>query len=295
MIFGRFFKKNHDEPEDVPEQVEEPTTEEAVTPEFGAFVERLKAETTIPSILIRTNAVDSLPLTASKFFGEPYLPRGAEHPTDNDGNRLGFLAQIRLEDLPDNDQFPASGLLQFWIGTDDVMGLDFKEMTDNRFAVLYYPTVDETVTETAYVAPNEETDEEEYFSPYIGDKTFALTFTATEQPMSLEDYRFESLALPAYNEAFPEDRVDHLFKMSNARYDYLAEQLRSTGHRLGGYPFFTQVDPRDEGTDLDFMLFQMDSDDEVMWGDSGVGNFFINSDKLRNADFSQVGYNWDCH
>lgn len=47
------------------------------------------------------------------------------------------------------------------------------------------------------------------------------------------------------------------------------------------------------------LLFQLDSDyhdseDRVLWGDCGIGNFFINREKLKNCDFSDVIYNWDC-
>ncbi|MDN5490601.1 MAG: DUF1963 domain-containing protein, partial [Acinetobacter sp.] len=34
---------------------------------------------------------------------------------------------------------------------------------------------------------------------------------------------------------------------------------------------------------------------EIMWGDSGVGNFFIHPDDLEKRDFSKVVYNWDCY
>ena len=34
--------------------------------------------------------------------------------------------------------------------------------------------------------------------------------------------------------------------------------------------------------------------EQVMWGDSGIANFFINREKLRRCDFSDVIYNWDC-
>ena len=30
----------------------------------------------------------------------------------------------------------------------------------------------------------------------------------------------------------------------------------------------------------------------VMWGNVGVGNFFINREKLKALDFSDVLYNW---
>jgi uncharacterized protein YwqG len=38
----------------------------------------------------------------------------------------------------------------------------------------------------------------------------------------------------------------------------------------------------------------MDSDQDIMWGDVGVGNFFIDYNDLLKKDFSKVLYNWDC-
>ena len=73
-------------------------------------------------------------------------------------------------------------------------------------------------------------------------------------------------------------------------------------HRMDGFPFFTQSDPRTETLEyesFDTLLFQLDSDsrdrkDLVLWGDCGVGNFFINREDLKRRDFSKVLYNWDC-
>ena len=50
------------------------------------------------------------------------------------------------------------------------------------------------------------------------------------------------------------------------------------------------------------LLFQLDSQlaenrgepDLVLWGDCGVGNFFISREALKKRDFSRVGYHWDC-
>ena len=71
-----------------------------------------------------------------------------------------------------------------------------------------------------------------------------------------------------------------------------------------GYPFFTQYDPRENNEALrrfDTVLLQIDSeyskehpDYEIMWGDAGVANFFINGDALRKGDFSEIMYSWDC-
>ena len=76
--------------------------------------------------------------------------------------------------------------------------------------------------------------------------------------------------------------------------------LSASGHRLGGYPFFTQTDPRQYNEKIQdyILLFQLDTDDaenDIMWGDSGVGNFFIHPEDLKKRDFSKVVYNWDCY
>jgi uncharacterized protein YwqG len=75
-------------------------------------------------------------------------------------------------------------------------------------------------------------------------------------------------------------------------FEILGERDTTAGHKLGGYPNFTQDDARDRN-DLE-LLFQLDSDDGVMWGDAGVGNFFITDADLARRDFSRVFYTWDC-
>lgn len=65
-------------------------------------------------------------------------------------------------------------------------------------------------------------------------------------------------------------------------------------HKLGGYPFFTQEEPREDDK-FDILLFQLNSEAGIMWGDMGIGNFFINSDDLRKKNFDNVLYNWDCY
>lgn len=42
------------------------------------------------------------------------------------------------------------------------------------------------------------------------------------------------------------------------------------------------------------IVLQIDSIGEpILWGDAGVGNFFISKEDLINKDFSRVLYNWD--
>jgi uncharacterized protein YwqG len=62
--------------------------------------------------------------------------------------------------------------------------------------------------------------------------------------------------------------------------------------------FLPKSDPRQYNANIQdyILLFQLDSEDaenEIMWGDSGVGNFFIHPEDLKKRDFSKVLYNWD--
>ena len=70
----------------------------------------------------------------------------------------------------------------------------------------------------------------------------------------------------------------------------------SIGHKIGGYAYFTQSDPReyDENKIDDLLVLQIDSDDEIMFGDSGVMNVFLNANDLKTSDFTKAYFNWDC-
>ena len=71
-----------------------------------------------PTVRIIPRAVQgTVPVTASKFGGVPYLPAGALAPTNQDGKLLGMVAQINCAELPKNElrlvlltDFKATGL-----------------------------------------------------------------------------------------------------------------------------------------------------------------------------------------
>ena len=75
-----------------------------------------------------------------------------------------------------------------------------------------------------------------------------------------------------------------------------SKAVSAGGHKIGGYAFFTQEDPRYEMGEYE-LLFQLDSDQNIncQWGDMGVANFFIKKEDLIKKDFSEVLFNWDCY
>ena len=114
-----------------------------------------------------------------------------------------------------------------------------------------------------------------------------LTFSSGTMPADVADYRFDKL-VPALASALYED--DELF-------DAYGEWSTAAPIRLGGYPSFTQTDPRAyrNNRDIgDFNLLTIESTSGIMWGDVGIAQFFMNEDDLRRRDFSRVAYNWDC-
>ena len=69
-----------------------------------------------PTVRIIPRAVQgTVPVTTSKCGGVPYLPAGVQAPTNQDGKPLGMVAQINCAELPKNELYPKTGILQFWL------------------------------------------------------------------------------------------------------------------------------------------------------------------------------------
>ncbi len=247
----------------------------------------------------------------SKVGGVPYMPKGADWPNAPDGEPMVFLAQVNCAELEALPDFPQTGLLQFFIAADDVMGVDFDNITNNAgFLVLYHeqPDVSVSIDDVDVKSPPEEE-----YTP-LGDKPCRINFLpAGMQSINGYDFRFEEGFLKKWNERHPDEPKQNIWEIWRVFSEEEQEELDIWGykgqeeeeeaphHQLGGFSYFTQTDPRSAGkySGLDTLLFQLDSDyngahDRVLWGDCGVGNFFINREALRNRDFSNVGYSWDC-
>lgn len=230
---------------------------------------------------------------ASKVGGRAYWPEGHDYPRDGNGEPLFLLAQIDFSTAPKLEGYPETGLLQFFIANDDQYGADFDASSAQAsgpkgFRVVYWPA--------PLAAPGPSmmpTGTGETYLPMDPHKPRRMRFTAGSETMGAGDVGIAAIlgqeVYPlaeeyARDHGLPEDDV------VDALYTYLAR----TGHKLGGYPYFTQEDPRRADAPR-VLLLQLDTDDEMMWGDAGVANFFIHPDDLARRDFSRVLYNWDCH
>lgn len=266
-------------------------------------IEEIKNNNSRECINITIEENDSLGVTNSKFGGIPYISTDAEAPKDSNGNQLALLAQINCSDLPENELYPKDGLLQFWISRNDNFGLGNKE----DYLVKYIKDIENNVTTkdilNKYTLLDEENSEE--YSPFNKKNTsFSLKFEKGTSSITSTDFLFEEIALKTIQELFPDENIEDLYNdLERDVFDALFKAFNGVDHAIGAYPTFTQWDPRnpDDRDSYGITLLQIESqwnndsnNNEIMWGDSGVANFFINKEKLERLEFNDVLFNWDC-
>ncbi|ATP42053.1 hypothetical protein CSE16_19685 [Solibacillus sp. R5-41] len=220
-------------------------------------------------------------LHESKFAGLPYLPKGFIHPKGDDGKFMLLLAQVNFSEFQLNQPFPSKGILQFYIS---------QQCSPQRkanaelchFHLQYVPTNE-----------SEETIEPDFSYMNGADLRYfpimqemKLHFNKLFEPVSIMDYRLKYYFTPTImNELITlDERSFHDIYLVN----YLAAE-----HKIGGYPYFIEQDFREANPHLqhyDTLLLQIVSNDaqQIMWGDSGIISFFINSKKLQQLDFSDI-------
>lgn len=268
-------------------------------------IEKVSEENKKECINIKTHVDENLTIFDSKFGGIPYLPKDFEVPCDSSNHeQFALLAQINCAELPENNLYPKVGILQFWIGRDDLMGLE------DDYKVVYFENIDNTITREEVLTKYKPLDPNNYdqYTPFDPTNAeFGLTFEKGISTITVPDYRFEDIVINAIHELYPDEEVSKLYSDLGADvHEYLYTSVEGLNHAIGGYPNFTQYDPRgynsEEGeqSPYDIMLLQVESewkkDDnvEIIWGDCGVGNFFISEENLKNRNFEDVLYNWDC-
>jgi len=246
----------------------------------------------------------------SKIGGTPYFPKDMEYPRGKKGDfkdqPLSLLAQLNFEKLPHIPDFPTKGILQFFIAGDDLYGMATECIGEplaaqDNFRIIYHENIitDESKLLSADEIPQYNGDDDVYM-PFTGEYKLIAhepdTINATAN-----DFRFEEVFLKCYNE-LADEPVESLWDLDDKTCDAIHDNTFPDAV-IGGYPIFTQEDPRsaDSLGDCDTLLFELDSVEsrekgiDIMWGDSGTGTFMIPLENLRKLDFSRVAYNYDCY
>ncbi len=266
------------------------------------LLDEIKRRTQTTAYVLAFDSESTPTIFDSKVGGLPYWDPAKTYPTDSNGKKMYLLAQINFDQDKAESPLPQSGMLQFFIGGEEMYGLDLDHPSEQKdWRIVYHEKVDASVTAETVEAmgiPSNNGDDEEVDSPVFRSCVFRLVKKETWlTPDNWE--RFDELTLEVAKDLFDQTDAESANEVfGEDQYALLEEEyFYSENSQLLGHPFFTQEDVREEGSRYNTLLFQLDSetvDDVVMWGDSGVGNFFINAEDLKRLDFSNVLYNWDC-
>jgi len=232
---------------------------------------------------------------ASRLGGMPLLAAGQGWPARDD-RPLGFVAQIRLGDLPSfagRETLPADGWLSFFYDVrDQPWGFDPQ---DEGGAVVLYRAADQPGTEHAFPDALEA---HERFPPRALSFFTKLTLPDGDTP-ALEPLDLTSAEQDAYYTLTHEEPAEpgdghqvlgHARPLQNA----MELECQLVTHDIhcgdpGGYE-----DPRAEelrpGAADWTLLLQLDSDEPagMMWGDLGRLYFWIRGDDLAQRAFERT-------
>lgn len=249
-----------------------------------------------PFIALTVENKGELSLTASKAGGYGYFPKNKPFPTSSKGQPLYLLAQLNFSEFPQLPNYPTSGILAFYVDLhDDLIGMDLENVKNRSgYAVHFF----DDLSETSYSKEEQAdfyTQKPEYV---VVEGEYQLTGEIRETLLLHHCLEFNQHYGIDFYELFEEHYGDKVDDVLDEIYDFVTEN--DGDGKIGGFPNFTQQDPRSHIEDLqeDILLFQLDSSYgegiEIMWGDCGIGNFFIHPHDLKQKNFENVWYNWDC-
>jgi uncharacterized protein YwqG len=260
----------------------------------------------LPQIVITpTKDIVASP-TASKFRGAPYWPKSMEYPADVDGVPMLLLVQLNFAEMPPLPGYPTDGILQFFISPsesdahrfgmwDDAANAPtpakhFAALQEPRyFRVVYHAVVDDDASQLLNEFPTPEAAELPMYDEA------ALGFTLRDSYMKMGDYRFARVFGKDFDDFYEQDLDEDFDKVE----EYWEFEGPRTLAVVGGYSTTEQgYDPRIEAATQDWLVLlsidtSADTNLNMMWGDGGVANWWIQREALAARDFSRVAYYWD--
>lgn len=260
---------------------------------------------------------DFTPTLNSKVGGVGYLPINEKYPTKKDGTPLGLLAQLNFKQIADTvdttklpHPLPKQGILQIYIdGQDDdaLYGCDLDDyLPHDKYQVRFWQddSLPMHTDELNHIITQLKSLSMQGF-PFDYANAYDMRFELSTQSCTTNcyEYNHQSQTIDELKTCDVWNYLEENLDMDDSDPDEVLEiydeLANSYEHQLLGYPNFTQTDPREYNESLQqhILLFQIETDDDndIMWGDSGVANFFIHPNDLKNQDFSKLLYNWDCY
>ena len=217
-----------------------------------------------------------------------------------------LLIQINFDKEKTEYPLPKEGMQQiFLLPNDSYLGANLNgDLSEQKnFRIIYHNKIDYSITKEQIKKLKLPThaDDTLYFPVK---KEFKITLKKGEDYITREDFRFDKYFAKAYKEVYkkniPKDLDFYDFLEDNDDSDNDELEPDENNHKILGYPYFCQEDPRNDKYYVyevyDTVLLQLDSqDDLLMWGDVGAASFLIQKKDLIKKNFSDVLYYWDGH
>lgn len=254
------------------------------------IIEELKEKTTKEYIKITAENTDEMTQFDSKLGGIPYIPDDFEYPYSrtNPQQPLKLLVQINFADMPEIEEFKnLKGILQIYVNPDDDMyGWDYDNYTNqDNFRVIYHKDIDLNADNTDKIP---QISRDDIYFPV--ENEVRLAGRKEYDFMNAENESFIKIFCEIYNK-YSDEKIESMYDLDEDICEKIYNEA-NYGHKLGGYADYTQGEDFDD--EYSVQLLQLDSDKNIMWGDSGIAHWFINSEKLKNLDFSDIRYLWNC-
>ncbi|UOB20913.1 YwqG family protein [Macrococcus armenti] len=272
---------------------------------YKKFIDALK-ESDVPTqeyVRMNLSKLENETLEQSKIGGVPFLKSLDDIPVDVKNAPMMLLAQINLSELPEGQSvFPVNqGLLQFWVsGNDEGYGMGIESLEDIENSKLIF--IENVSTALTLDEIQSHFNQFEFEETPISGGAFKISYSLGKQYLSPADYRFQEIAVPIWNEVNPDMEIESIFDGYDGAVEAIYETLlpEQPIHQLGGYPYFTQEDPREFEEELqvyDQLLLQIDTDEdegaEIAWGDAGISNILMKSEDLKAMKFDNYIFTWD--
>lgn len=268
----------------------EPAMEELLRDPAVAEFAAWQKKHALPAIELEPSGPAPATAGGTRLGGPVWLAAGESWPTDAAGKPMSFLAQVDFAELPPLPDYPTSGVLQFFIARDDLYGANFEKPEAGKFRVIWREKLNGP-GKLHMGRPSGDGGIDDYSPLYDATvkQGIALKPKRTDQAPSVESWLAERDLKALLNDP---DKGDRIYAFADKQYEHTPLL-----HHVGGHPGFTQSDWREKQAyqNVDRVLLNLWSDDHIMWGDSGQGQFMIRREDLLKRDFSKVFYQWDCY
>lgn len=221
-------------------------------------------------------------ITDSKIGGNPYLPNGEELPKSSKGDYMPLFIQINLEGI-ELENYPNKGILQLFADKDVDWPTEFK--------IKYYED---------FSKPSQTSFPEIDLKYFFVQKELKFELEKASTYISINDFRFNDLFCELANKYYDVelDSWMDIEDETDVNLDDIFNAFTPDKGNIGGYADFTQTDPRenDLGEDYTECLLKIDSclDSIVEIGDSGIAWVLMTKEDLKNKNFDNAKFDWDC-